>query len=127
MSMPAAAAAGSVWIAHRGPPAPHSVCSCCRWWWQHGLVTMCCIVCTQPKQQTSTSTSTQQPTHPPTPHPPSRHSIVLENSGVAEPGNIRDQFAEAAASGHPLLERIELDTLVTLVDASSFMADYAAR
>jgi len=52
---------------------------------------------------------------------------VLENSGVAEPGNIRDQFAEAAASGHPLLERIELDTLVTLVDASSFMADYAAR
>jgi G3E family GTPase len=70
-----------------------------------------------------------QPTHPPThsPSPIPPRSILLENSGVAEPGNIRDQFAEAAASGHPLLERIELDTLVTLVDASSFMADYAAR
>ena len=53
--------------------------------------------------------------------------IVLENSGVAEPSNIREQLAEAAAAGHPLLDRIELDTLVTLVDGSQFMKDYAAK
>jgi G3E family GTPase len=53
--------------------------------------------------------------------------IVLENSGVAEPSNIRDQFAEAAAAGHPLLQRVELDTLVTLVDSSSFIKDYSTK
>jgi G3E family GTPase len=53
--------------------------------------------------------------------------IVLENSGVAEPQNIRDQFNEAAAAGHPLLKRVELDTLVTLVDSSSFVKDYASK
>ena len=39
--------------------------------------------------------------------------IILENSGVAEPQNIRDQFNEAVAQGHPLTQRIYLDTLVT--------------
>ena len=38
--------------------------------------------------------------------------IVLENSGVAEPQNIRDAFAEAAADGHPVLSRVHLSTLV---------------
>ncbi len=57
--------------------------------------------------------------------PPCR--IVLENSGVAEPQNIRDKFGEAAAAGHPLLERIELDALVTLVDSATFIKDYASR
>ena len=53
--------------------------------------------------------------------------IVLENSGVAEPAAIRDQFAEAAAAGHPLMERLQLDTLVTVVDAAAFVRDYASR
>lgn len=53
--------------------------------------------------------------------------IVLENSGVAEPGNIRDQFAEAAAAGHPLLERVALDSLITVVDSGTFIKDYASR
>lgn len=53
--------------------------------------------------------------------------IVLENSGVAEPHNIRDQFNEALAAGHPLMKRVELDTLVTLVDSSSFIKDYATK
>ncbi|GFR40301.1 hypothetical protein Agub_g483 [Astrephomene gubernaculifera] len=53
--------------------------------------------------------------------------IVLENSGVAEPQNIRDKFNEAAAEGHPLLERVELDTMVTLVDCGSFLKDWATR
>jgi G3E family GTPase len=52
---------------------------------------------------------------------------VLENSGVAEPQNIRDQFVEAAAAGHPLMARVELDTLVTLVDSSSFIKDYSTK
>ncbi|KAG2488742.1 hypothetical protein HYH03_012740 [Edaphochlamys debaryana] len=53
--------------------------------------------------------------------------IVLENSGVAEPQNIRDKFNEAEAAGHPLMDRIELDTLVTLVDCGSFLKDWATR
>ena len=43
--------------------------------------------------------------------------FVLENSGVAEPQNIRDKFSEAIAEGHPLMQRLFLDTLVTVVDA----------
>lgn len=39
--------------------------------------------------------------------------IILENSGVAEPQNIRDQFNDAIAMGHPLMKRVYLDTLVT--------------
>jgi G3E family GTPase len=38
--------------------------------------------------------------------------IVLENSGIAEPQNIRDAFVEAAEMGHPVLQRIHLSTLV---------------
>jgi hypothetical protein len=38
--------------------------------------------------------------------------IVLENSGVAEPQNIRDSFADAAENGHPALSRVSLSTLV---------------
>jgi G3E family GTPase len=52
---------------------------------------------------------------------------VLENSGVAEPKNIRDKFAEAIAAGNPVMDRLELDTLVTVVDASSFTSDFASR
>ena len=38
--------------------------------------------------------------------------IVLENSGVAEPRNIRDKFSEAVEAGNPLMNRIHLSTLV---------------
>lgn len=41
--------------------------------------------------------------------------IVLENSGVAEPQNIRDKMSEAEAEGHPVMDRVCLDTLVTVV------------
>ena len=58
---------------------------------------------------------------------PPKNSIVLENSGVAEPQNIRDKFAEAVAAGHPLAGRVKLDTMVTIVDAGAFVADYASR
>jgi G3E family GTPase len=45
----------------------------------------------------------------------------VECSGVAEPRKIRDLFQEAEDYGSPLLERIKLDTLVTLVDANIFL------
>ena len=45
--------------------------------------------------------------------------FVLENSGVAEPQNIRDKFNEAIADGNPLMQRLHLDTLVTIVDAGT--------
>lgn len=53
--------------------------------------------------------------------------IVLENSGVAEPQAIRDKFNEAIAAGHPLMDSIYLDTLVTVVDSATFITDYASK
>jgi G3E family GTPase len=53
--------------------------------------------------------------------------FILENSGVAEPKNIREAFADAAAEGNPLLKRIRLDTMVTVVDSATFIADYSTR
>jgi G3E family GTPase len=47
--------------------------------------------------------------------------IVVECSGIAEPRKIRDLFQEAEDYGSPLLDKIQLDTLVTLVDASVFL------
>lgn len=41
---------------------------------------------------------------------------------MAEPHNIRELFSEAAEAGHPLLSRVRLDTLVTVVDAHTFGA-----
>lgn len=46
---------------------------------------------------------------------PQFRRIVLENSGVAEPANIREKFREAMEAGHPLLDRIYLDAMVTVV------------
>ncbi|RMZ52016.1 hypothetical protein APUTEX25_001210, partial [Auxenochlorella protothecoides] len=56
--------------------------------------------------------------------------IILENSGVAEPQNIRDQFNDAIAEGHPLMQRCHLDTLITgtaVVDSGTFINDYSSR
>ena len=53
--------------------------------------------------------------------------FVLENSGVAEPQNLRDKFNDAMASGHPLMSRIRLDTMVTMVDSGSFFGDWSSK
>jgi len=53
--------------------------------------------------------------------------IVVEATGVAEPRAIRDQFQDAEADGIPLLDQLSLDTLVTVVDASTFAGAYAER
>lgn len=49
--------------------------------------------------------------------------IVIELSGVADPVSVRSKFQEAAFYQMPLLERVRLDTMVTLVDCSTF-TDY---
>ena len=52
--------------------------------------------------------------------------IVIELSGVADPKSVRSNFQEAAFSQMPLMDRVKLDTLVTLVDASMFQSYFAS-
>lgn len=49
--------------------------------------------------------------------------IVIEMSGVAEPRSVRNIFQEAVMYDMPLMDRVRLDTLVTVVDCNSFL-DY---
>ena len=51
--------------------------------------------------------------------------IVIEATGIAEPRSIRDQFQDAEAAGMPLMEEVELSTLVTVVDSAAFLDAYA--
>mmetsp|Transcript_17151 Transcript_17151/g.31005 ORF Transcript_17151/g.31005 Transcript_17151/m.31005 type:complete len:631 (-) Transcript_17151:140-2032(-) len=51
------------------------------------------------------------------------HHIVIELSGVADPKSIRGTFQEAEYYQMPLLERVRLDTMITVVDCSTFL-DY---
>ena len=53
--------------------------------------------------------------------------MILENSGVAEPRNILQRFKAAEVDGNPLLLKIRLDSLVTVVDAHSFSKDWVSR
>lgn len=47
--------------------------------------------------------------------------IVVELSGVADPKGVRSQFQEAMFYNMPLMERVRLDTLVTVIDCSVFL------
>jgi len=47
--------------------------------------------------------------------------IVVELSGVSEPGAIRANFQEAVMYGMPLMDRVRLDTMVTVIDCSTFL------
>ncbi|KAL7517950.1 hypothetical protein ACHAWX_002821 [Stephanocyclus meneghinianus] len=49
--------------------------------------------------------------------------IVVEMSGVAEPRSVSNIFQEAIMYDMPLMERVRLDTLVTVVDCSTYL-DY---
>ena len=53
--------------------------------------------------------------------------IIIENSGVAEPANIRDRFQEAALLGLPILKQIRLQNMLTVVDSSAFFKEYASK
>jgi len=47
--------------------------------------------------------------------------IVVELSGVADPKGIRAKFQEAVMYNMPVMERVQLDTMVTVVDCSAFL------
>jgi len=47
--------------------------------------------------------------------------IVIELSGVSEPMSVRAKFQDAAYFSMPLMERVCLDTMVTVVDCSTFL------
>ena len=47
--------------------------------------------------------------------------VIVECSGIAEPRKIRDLFQEAEDFNYPLLRRLKLDTMITLVDAVVFL------
>jgi len=47
--------------------------------------------------------------------------IVIELSGVASPKSIRSNFQDAEFYGMPLLDRVELDTMVTVIDCSTYL------
>jgi G3E family GTPase len=49
------------------------------------------------------------------------HHIVVEMSGVADPKSVRAKFQEAILYDMPLMDRVRLDTMVTVVDCSSFL------
>jgi len=53
--------------------------------------------------------------------------IVVESSGVAEPREIRDNFKNAQLTMPEDLHGTRLDTLVTVVDASTFLAEFEKR
>ena len=47
--------------------------------------------------------------------------IVIELSGLADPKSVRAKFQEAVLYDMPLMERVQLDTMVSLVDCSVFL------
>jgi G3E family GTPase len=47
--------------------------------------------------------------------------IVVEMSGVADPKSVRAKFQEAILYDMPLMDRVRLDTMVTLVDSTTFL------
>lgn len=58
---------------------------------------------------------------------PDYDHIVIECSGVAEPKMVRDKFQEGILDGLPLLQEVALRTLVTVVDGSSFLAQWESK
>ena len=52
--------------------------------------------------------------------------IVVECSGIAEPRKIRDLFQEAEDYNSYLVANVQLDTLLTVVDASVFFNMYGS-
>ncbi len=58
---------------------------------------------------------------------PDYDHIVIECSGVAEPKMVRDKFQEGVLDGLPLLQEVALRTLVTVVDGSSFLAQWESK
>ncbi|CAM9863458.1 unnamed protein product [Chrysoparadoxa australica] len=51
--------------------------------------------------------------------------IIIEASGVAEPKAVRRTFQDAEAYRMPVMDLVYLDTMVTVVDAASFLSAYS--
>lgn len=47
--------------------------------------------------------------------------IIVECSGIAEPGRIRDLFQSLEDTGLGIMDKVQLDTLITVVDGSVFL------
>ncbi|MFM5961205.1 MAG: GTP-binding protein, partial [Dolichospermum sp.] len=50
--------------------------------------------------------------------------LVIESSGISEPLPVAQTFSFADENGHSLGEYAKLDTMVTVVDGSSFLSTY---
>jgi G3E family GTPase len=50
--------------------------------------------------------------------------IIIEMSGVGEPRNVRAEFHEALREGHPIFDKIQLCTMITVVDSPHFFRLY---
>jgi len=53
--------------------------------------------------------------------------IVIETSGVAEPREVRDNLANCANHSPDLLRGTALHTMVTVIDSSTFLAEFQKR
>jgi len=53
--------------------------------------------------------------------------IIIEMSGVAEPRNVRAEFHEAMSEGHPVFDRSELSSMITVVDSPHFFRLYSSK
>lgn len=54
-------------------------------------------------------------------------SLVIESTGVSEPMPVAETFTFEDEKGHSLNDIARLDTMVTVVDARNFLADYHSR
>lgn len=52
--------------------------------------------------------------------------LLIESSGISEPLPVAETFTFIDTDGHALADIARLDTMVTVVDAHSFLRDYAA-
>ncbi len=52
--------------------------------------------------------------------------LVIESTGISEPMPVAETFSFADADGNALSDIARLDTMVTVVDATQFLADYEA-
>ncbi|CAM9156263.1 unnamed protein product [Ectocarpus sp. 13 AM-2016] len=52
--------------------------------------------------------------------------IVIESSGISEPKSVRSTFQDAESYGMLLMQKVRMDTMVTVVDAGSFLEAYTS-
>ncbi|CAM9680657.1 unnamed protein product, partial [Hapterophycus canaliculatus] len=50
--------------------------------------------------------------------------VVIESSGISEPKSVRSVFQDAESYEVKLMDKVRLDTMVTVVDAGAFLEAY---